>query len=60
MENDLVERNELLERLGQRLSESERQLRAAQQRITEQVEGYAVCGKYKLTQYRNAILIRRG
>lgn len=40
METDLIERNELLDRLSKRMSETERQVKDAQKRCVDQASGY--------------------
>lgn len=40
METDLIERNELLDRLRKRVSETERQVKGAQKRYTDQASEY--------------------
>lgn len=40
METDLIERNELLDRLRKRVSETERQVKEAQKRYTDQASEY--------------------
>lgn len=40
METDLIERNELLDRLRKRVSETERQVKEAQKRYTGQASEY--------------------
>lgn len=40
METDLIERNELLDRLRRRVSETERQVKEAQKRYTDQASEY--------------------
>lgn len=40
MEADLRERNELLDRLSMRMSETERQVKDAQKRCVDQASGY--------------------